>query len=91
MHDYGRFGGAEPSGTIVVRLVSSPNGTRAFIRQVSDPNDIAEASVEQSEEMPVEEALILANNKAANIDGGAAVVVELGSDTIWDRKWGRLM
>lgn len=91
MQDYRSFEGTEPSGTIVIRLVASDNGTRAFIRQVSDPDDIAETAIEQSEELPVEEALALAHNKAANIDGGADVVIEIGPDTVWDEKWGRLI
>lgn len=91
MQDYRAFSGSAASGTIVVKLVQSANGPRAFIRQVSDPSDDAEETIEQSEEMPVEEALALANNKAANIKGGADVVIDIGSDANWNEKWGRLI
>lgn len=90
MSEFRAFTGAEPHGTIVVRLVESDSGPRAFISQVSDPTDGAEDSIEQSEEMPVEEALALARNKAANIDGGAEIVVDLGPEAQWDERWGRL-
>lgn len=90
MSDFRSFTGDEPMGTIVVRLVSSEDGPRAFIRQVSDPTDAAEESIEQSEELPVEEALALARNKAANIEGGAEIVIDFGPDTAWDERWGRL-
>lgn len=90
MPQYRAFAGDEPHGTIVVRLIKDGGMTRAFIRQVIDPGDIAEDSVEQSEELPVEEALALARNKAANIEGGADIVVDLAPETQWDEKWGRL-
>lgn len=90
MSQFRAYTGAEPSGTIVVRLVDGGEAPRAFIRQVSDPNDPAEDSIEQSEELPVEEALALARNKAANIEGGAEIVIDLGPEASWDERWGRL-
>lgn len=84
------FKGNEPAGTIVVRLVDDGSEPRAFIRQVLDPSDPAEDSIEQSEELPVQEALALARNKAANIEGGAEIVIDLGPDTAWDERWGLL-
>lgn len=91
MADYHRFSGNEPAGTIVIRVVSSCDGPRAFIRAVSAPLDPAEDSIEQSEQMPVDEALALARNKAANIEGGTQVVIELAPDARWDADWGRLV
>lgn len=91
MPDYRAYSGDEPAGTIVVRVVASPNGPRAFIRAVDAPFDEAEESIEQSEEVPVEEALALARNKQDNIDGGAEIVIELGPDAAWDGRWGRLV
>ncbi|SDG91584.1 hypothetical protein [Pelagibacterium luteolum] len=90
MSQFRAFTGSETQGTIVVRVLDSPEGPRAFIRQVSDPADVAEDTIEQSEEMPVEEALALARNKAANMDGGAEIVIDLGPDAKWDDHWGRL-
>ena len=50
MSHFRTFTGDEPAGTIIVRLVSGEDGPRAFIRQVSDPSDEAEESIEQSEQ-----------------------------------------
>lgn len=77
-------------GTIVVRVVASEAGPRAFIRSVRDPSDPAPESVEQSEELPVEEALALAENKRAALPGDARVIIELGPDAAWDPSWGEL-
>lgn len=90
MSQFRSFTGREPAGTIVVRLVPGEDGPRAFIRQVDDPADSAEESIEQSEELPVEEALALARNKAANVEGGAEIVIDLGPEAAWDERWGRL-
>lgn len=90
MSDYRSFSGNEPSGTIVIRVVPSNDGPRAFIRSVEDAQDIAAESIEQSEQMKVEEALALARNKAANIAGGAEVVIELAPGANWDARWGHL-
>lgn len=90
MSEFRAFTGNEPAGTIIVRLVSAETGPRAFIRRVSDPSDMGEDSIEQSEELPVEEALALARNKAANIEGGAEIVIDLGPQAEWDERWGRL-
>lgn len=90
MADYRFFTGNEPHGTIIVRVVASEEGPRAFIREVRDPTDSAEDSIEQSEEMPVEEALALARNKSANIEAAADIVVELSPEVEWDSGWGRI-
>lgn len=90
MPDFRVFTGNEPAGTIVVRLVATPDGPRAFIRAVAAPSDVAEEAIEQSEQVAVQEALALARNKQSNIDGGAQIVVELGPDTAWDTRWGSL-
>lgn len=90
MSHFRTFTGDEPAGTVIVRLVSGEDGARAFIRQVSDPSDAAQESIEQSEQLAVEEALALAHNKAANIEGGAEIVIDLGPEAEWDERWGRL-
>ncbi|GGA40865.1 hypothetical protein [Pelagibacterium lentulum] len=90
MPQYRSFTGKEPRGTIIVRVVASAKGPRAFIREVRDPADIAEDAIEQSEEMPVEEALALARNKSSNMKGPTDVVIELAPDTEWNESWGNL-
>ena len=90
MNAYKAYTGNEPAGTIIVRVVGSEQGPRAFIRAVEVPSDIADQSVEQSEVMGVQEALALATNKSANIEGGSRVVVEIAPDAEWDQRWGHL-
>lgn len=90
MSRYRSFTGNEPEGTIVVRVVEGEAGPRAYIKAVAAPDDIAEDSIEQSEELPVDEALALARNKAANIEGGAEIVIDLGPKALWHSDWGVL-
>ncbi|RUT34988.1 hypothetical protein EMQ25_03270 [Arsenicitalea aurantiaca] len=90
MADFIHLTGAASPGAIVVTVTASHDGPRAFIRKVEDPTDTAEESIMPSEQVPVEEALALARNKAAGMEGGAVVFVELAGDAEWDPRWGVL-
>lgn len=87
MHSYERYQKSlVPVGAIVVRLYNSDGQIRGFIREVEA--DEREAIL-PSEELEVQTALRLAENKQVN-DPNAPIYIELREDVRWDAAWGVL-
>lgn len=87
MHSYERYQKSlVPVGAIVVRLYNSDGQIRGFIREVEA--DEREAIL-PSEELEVQTALRLAENKQVN-DPNAPIYIVLREDVRWDAAWGVL-
>jgi len=71
---------------IVVKLYSSGDQVRGYVRKVADPaeND----TIFPGEEMEPEEALNLA---ATHSEGEAPILIELTEGVEWNPAWGELM
>lgn len=78
--------GFAPVGAIVVRLYRSGGEPRGFIREVAA--DEGQDEIFPSEELEVETALRLAENKQVTPD--QPIYVELTEGIRWNPEWGTL-
>jgi hypothetical protein len=87
MQTYRRYqNGLVPPGSLVVRLYHAGDQIRGFIREVqADEPD----AIFASEELEVENALRLAENKQLDRPD-LPIYIELKEGVRWDPAWGRL-
>lgn len=82
---------ATDAAAVIIRVVGRGDEARAFIRRINEEEE-ADTQVYPTEEMPVPEAIRLAESR---IDQEAAaglqpIYVQLENDAEWDPRWGNL-